>query len=50
MIGTTYKVGIYIRLSREDEDKDDDTESESITNQRTFILDFLKENNLFAIK
>jgi beta-phosphoglucomutase-like phosphatase (HAD superfamily) len=43
MIETTYKVGIYIRLSREDEDKDN--ESESITNQRSFILDFLKENN-----
>ena len=47
MIGTTYKVGIYIRLSREDDDKDkeEESESESITNQRSFILDFLKENN-----
>lgn len=32
-----------MRLSREDENKK--TESESITNQRSFILDFLKENN-----
>ncbi|MDD4644259.1 MAG: recombinase family protein, partial [Bacilli bacterium] len=43
MIETTYKVGMYIRLSREDEDKGN--ESESITNQRSFILDFIKENN-----
>ena len=42
-IGTTYKVGIYIRLSREDDEKNN--ESESITNQRSFILDYLKENN-----
>lgn len=39
----TFKVGIYIRLSREDDDKDN--ESESITNQRNFILDYLKENH-----
>ena len=49
MTETTYRVGIYMRLSREDEDKDNDKrsekESESITNQRTFILDYLKENN-----
>lgn len=43
MIETTYRVGIYIRLSREDEEKE--SESESISNQRSFILDFLKENN-----
>ncbi len=40
---TTYKVGMYIRLSREDEDTEN--ESESITNQRNFIIDYLKENN-----
>lgn len=34
---------MYIRLSREDEEKE--IESESISNQRSFILDFLKENN-----
>jgi len=34
---------MYIRLSREDDTKD--YESESITNQRSLILDFLKENN-----
>lgn len=43
---TTYRVGMYIRLSREDEEKEDsNAESESISNQRSFILDFLKENN-----
>ena len=32
-----YKVGIYIRLSREDEEKEKYQESESIGNQRTFL-------------
>lgn len=40
---STYKVGIYIRLSREDDDKVN--ESESITNQRNFIIDFMKDND-----
>ena len=35
-----YKVGIYIRLSREDE------ESESIGNQRTLLMQYIKENKL----
>jgi DNA invertase Pin-like site-specific DNA recombinase len=47
MIQNACKVGMYIRLSREDEDKEN--ESESITNQRSFILDFLKENNYTLI-
>ena len=38
-----YKVGIYIRLSREDDDKD--SESESITNQRSLLLQYVRENN-----
>ena len=38
-----FKVGIYIRLSREDGDKQ---ESESIGNQRNIIKRFLKDNNL----
>ncbi len=38
-----YKVGIYIRLSKEDEEKV--CESESVTNQRTLILKYIKENN-----
>lgn len=39
-----YRVGIYIRLSKEDSDKV--IESESITNQRNIILAYLKENKL----
>ena len=39
-----YNVGIYIRLSREDDDKT--LESESITNQRSLLLQYVKENNL----
>ena len=41
-----YKVGIYIRLSRED---GDDLESESVTNQRSLLTGFLKANNLRII-
>ena len=37
-----YNVGIYIRLSREDDDKT--LESESITNQRSLLLQYVKEN------
>ncbi len=40
---STYKVGIYIRLSREDEDKTN--ESESIVNQRNFILEYMQNND-----
>jgi DNA invertase Pin-like site-specific DNA recombinase len=43
-----YKVGIYIRLSKEDEDKIN--ESESITNQRNYILDYLKNNDFILYK
>ena len=39
----TFKVAIYIRLSREDGDKG---ESESIGNQRDIIRRYIKENNL----
>lgn len=39
-----YNVGLYIRLSREDEDKT--LESESITNQKSLLLQYVKENNL----
>ena len=33
-----YSAGIYLRLSREDGDK---TESDSISNQRELLIDFL---------
>lgn len=39
-----YRVGIYIRLSKEDSDKV--VESESITNQRNILLAYLKEKKL----
>ena len=39
-----YSVGLYIRLSREDDDKN--YESESITNQKSLLLQYVKENNL----
>ena len=38
-----YNVGIYIRLSREDEDKKK-LESESITNQRNLILNYINNS------
>lgn len=41
-----YKVALYIRLSRED---GDDLESESVSNQRSLLVSFLKENNLEAV-
>ena len=44
-----YNVGIYIRLSREDEDKKK-IESESISNQRNIILDYInKQDENFKI-
>jgi len=43
-INNIYNVGIYIRLSREDDDKI--FESESITNQKSLLLQYVKENNL----
>ena len=45
-INKIYNVGIYIRLSREDDDKV--YESESITNQKSLLLQYVKENNLRA--
>ena len=43
-INKVYNVGIYIRLSREDDDKQ--MMSESITNQKSLLLQYVKENNL----
>ncbi len=42
-----FKVGIYIRLSREDGDKQ---ESESISNQRNILQRYVKENELCFVK
>ena len=41
-----YKVGIYLRLSK---DEAKDRESVSIVNQREYIWDYIKENNLIYI-
>ncbi len=46
MTNETYKVGIYLRLSRDDE-RDD--ESQSISNQRDFIMNYVIKNNLMLI-
>ncbi len=43
-LNKNYNVGIYIRLSREDDDKLH--ESESIKNQKSLLLQYVKENNL----
>ena len=46
MLKINNKVGIYIRLSRED---GDNRESESITNQRKIITEYVENNNLILI-
>ena len=40
----TYRVGLYIRLSHEDNDKNN--QSESIKNQKSLLQQYSKENNL----
>ena len=42
---TSYKVGIYIRLSQEDSDKKYESDSESAVNQRNILTSYLKVNN-----
>ena len=43
---TIFKIAIYIRLSRED---GDDMESESVTNQRSLLIGYLKAQGLVAV-
>lgn len=45
-MNSNYRVGIYLRLSREDERS---LESASITNQRAILLEYIKKNNLTFI-
>ena len=45
-----FKVGIYIRLSKEDLEKSQNSESESIKNQRKLIYKYLKDNALELYK
>lgn len=44
-----FKVGIYIRLSQEDDDKKYESDSESVINQRTLLKNYVKENNFSFI-
>ncbi len=46
-INKAFKVGIYIRLSREDGDK---LESDSISNQRDILQRYIKENQLILVE
>ncbi len=46
IINKAFKVGIYIRLSREDGDK---LESDSISNQRDILQRYIKENQLILV-
>ena len=45
-INKTFRVGIYIRLSREDGDK---LESESVSNQRDILHRYIKENGYILV-
>ena len=45
MIGNSFKVGIYIRLSRDD----GNLESDSIVSQRSLLNQYIKENNLTKV-
>lgn len=47
ILNKTFKVGIYIRLSREDGDK---LESDSISNQRDILLRYIDENQLIYVE
>ena len=45
--GDIFKVAIYLRLSREDDDYE--IESASISNQRNYIMDYIKKHDNFII-
>ena len=45
-----YKVGLYIRLSEADEDKSYESESESIVNQRSLLMNYVKQNGFTFIE
>ncbi len=47
---TSYKVGVYIRLSQEDSDKKYESDSESVINQRNILTSYLKANNYILIE
>ena len=47
ILNTQFNAGIYIRLSQEDRDNDKkyESESESVTNQREMLMDYVRRNN-----
>ncbi|MCY6370643.1 recombinase family protein [Clostridium ganghwense] len=49
MVDNNYKVGIYVRLSREDEQKEV-VESESIQNQKEFLTKYVRDKGLNLVK
>lgn len=46
-VSTNWKVALYVRLSREDEE--DKVESNSVTNQRSLLMEYVKNNDEFVI-
>lgn len=46
---THWKVGLYIRLSKEDYSAGGNTDSVSVKNQRTILRKFAKDNGLFVV-
>ena len=49
MPNNIYRAVIYIRLSEADEGKSYESESESITNQRNLLMNFLKEKGFIFV-
>lgn len=50
MSNNIYRAVIYIRLSEADEGKSYESESESITNQRNLLMNFVKEKDLYLLE
>lgn len=50
MPNNIYRAVIYIRLSEADEGKSYESESESITNQRNLLMNFVKEKDLYLLE
>ena len=49
MPNNIYRAVIYIRLSEADERKSYESESESITNQRNLLMNFVKEKGFIFV-
>lgn len=49
IMNSQFNAGIYIRLSQEDTDKKYESDSESVINQRTLLINYVKENNFNLI-